>query len=172
MSNKIIVIATVLIGFHIYSNAQSNGLYIEKVNCTNAIEYNDYLVELINMTDKVWTSSLEQSDLKLSMKVNNELKSLTGKILKSLKKLQGYGGESSFKGAAVTYITHMNSVSKKELPTFLKLIRAKGGMTPENEKKAEALIPILDGKREKLFAEFESIQMIFATEHGFTIEGK
>jgi hypothetical protein len=169
---KIIFTIVAIVAFNLSSQAQSNGLYVEKTSCSNAIEYNDYLVDLINMVDKVWTRSLEQADLPSSMKVSNELKSLSGKMLKSLKKLEGFGGESVFKGAAITYITHMNNVSKKELPTFLKLVKAKGGLTAKNEKAAEDLIPILDDKREKLFAEFESVQSSFAKEHGFTIEGQ
>jgi hypothetical protein len=169
---KIIIATIALIAFNLQSKAQSNGLYVEKKSCTTAIEYNDYLVDMMNMVDQVWTKSLEQADLKSSMTVNNELKTLSGKMLVSLKKLEGFGGETAFKNAAVTYITHMNNVSKKELPAFLKLIRAKGGLTTENEKKAEAYIPILDGKRERLFAEFENIQDAFATQHGFTIQGK
>jgi hypothetical protein len=169
---KFFIATIALIAFNVQTQAQSNGIYVEKTSCTNAIEYNDYLVDLMNMVDQVWTKSLEQSDLQSSLKVNNELKSLSGKMLKSLKKLEGYGGESAFKNATVTYITHMNNVSKKELPTFLKLIRAKNGLTAENEKKAEALIPILDGRRERLFSEFENVQAVFAAEHGFTIVGK
>ncbi len=168
---KIIVLTIAFIATQLVSNAQNN-TYTEKTSCSTPIEYNDYLVDMINLLDKVWTRALEEKELSAAMKVNTELKTLSGKMQKSLKKLQGFGGESAFKTAAINYVNHMNSVSKKELPAFLKILRTKGDFTTAMEKKAESYIPVLDGRREKLFAEFEAVQEKFAKEYGFTIEGK
>jgi hypothetical protein len=149
--------------------AQSNGLYVEKKSCTTPIEYNNYLIDLLDMVDALWTKAIEGPDLKSTLQSTADLKKVSGKILQSLKKLEAYGGDVNFKASAIDYVTHLNKISKKELPTFLKLIHAKGGLTPENEKKAEALIPILDDQRETKFAAIERFQEDFATQHNFTI---
>jgi hypothetical protein len=149
--------------------AQSNGLYVEKKSCTTAIEYNNYLIDLLDMADALWTKSIDGPDLKTTLKANADLKKVTGKIIQSLKKLEAFGGDVNFKASSIDYITHLNKISKKELPAFLKLIHAKGGLTPENEKKAEALIPILDDQRETKFAAIERFQEDFAAQHNFTI---
>jgi len=169
---KIIFLTTLFITFQLNSYTQSNGLFVEKTSFSTAVEYNNYLVDLVNTVDKAWSKTLEVDDLAGSIKEAKNLKTLTDAVLKSLKKTPGYGGEVNFKNATVNYASHMNKVSKKELPAFLKILRGKGEFTAEKAKKAEVYIPILDGKREQLFAEFENIQTQFAKEYGFTIEGK
>lgn len=169
---KIIILSVLFVGFQITNSAQSNGLFVEKTTFSSAIEYNNYFVDLVNAVDKAWTKSLEVEDLKGALKASKDLKTLSGAMVKSLKKTQGFGGETNFKNAAMNYIGHMNKVSSKELPAFLKILRGKGEFTDEKAKKAEVYIPILDGRREQLFTEFENIQTRFAQEYGFTIEGK
>lgn len=165
---------TAIITLFIISNvlySQSNGLYVEKKVCLNAIEYNDYIVDLVVLTGNAWSKAMDATNLSTAMKANKYLKSLSGKIIISLGKLQGYEGDVNFKNSAINYITHMNNMTKKELPKFLKLIYGKGTLTPEREKQAEALIPMLDDKRESLFKEIEISQANFAAQHNFTIEG-
>jgi hypothetical protein len=154
---------TAIITLFIISNvlySQSNGLYVEKKVCLNAIEYNDYIVDLVVLTGNAWSKAMDATNLSTAMKANKDLKSLSGKIIISLGKLQGYEGDVNFKNSAINYITHMN-----------KLIYGKGTLTPEREKQAEALIPMLDDKRESLFKEIEISQANFAAQHNFTIEG-
>ncbi len=103
---------TAIITLFIISNvlySQSNGLYVEKKVCLNAIEYNDYIVDLVVLTGNAWSKAMDATNLSTAMKANKYLKSLSGKIIISLGKLQGYEGDVNFKNSAINYITHMNS---------------------------------------------------------------
>lgn len=167
---KFILIALPLLFISTQVVAQSNGVYVEKKSCTSAVEYNDYIVDLVLLVGKSWSKAIDGSDLATTMKASSELKSITGKVMKSLGKLEGFNGDINFKSSAIDYVTYMNKISKKELPAFLKLIHGKGEFTADKEKKAEALIPALDDRREALFASIESAQADFATKNDFTIE--
>lgn len=150
--------------------SQRNGLYGERTSCINAIEYNDYIVSLVVLIDATWNKAMDETDLKKALTASNEMKNISGAVIKSLKKLEGYDGETDFKLAASNYATHMNNISKKELPKFLKLIRAKDEIILANAKQAQTLSPILDDKRESLFSLIQSTQNAFALKHDFTIE--
>lgn len=152
------------------SFSQSNGSYEEKKVCLDAIEYNDYIVDLILLTSDSWSKAIDAADLSAAMKANKDLKAISGKIIKSLQILQSFEGDVNFKKSAINYVSHLNKISKKELPKFFKLIYGKGTLTPEREKQAEALIPLLDERREYLFNQIESAQAAFAAQHNFAIE--
>jgi hypothetical protein len=55
----------------------------------------------------------------------------------------------------------MSNISNKELKEFLTLIHGEE-FTLESEQKAEALLPILDDQREKLFEDIKTTQKAFA----------
>lgn len=170
MKNLIVLIPILFIHGGLFS--QSNGIYVEKTTCTNAIEYNDYIINMIDLIDDAWSTVLDDKELKKANTDIKYLRTLTDKILKSFKKLEGYQSEADFKNSAVNYTTHMNKVSKKELPEFMKIITTDAILTEKGATRSEELIPILDGVREDLFALIEKKQEVFAAKNNFKIEGK
>jgi len=172
MKKIILFTLTTLITSALFAQSKSNGYFVEKKTFSKPIEYNDYIADLITLVDNAWDKSIDAGDAKTAMSWNKELKTVTTKVLASFKKMEGYEGEISFKASAIDYVTHMNNISKKELPAFLKLIHSKKEITPDQEKKAEALLPMLDDRRESLFASMEVAQQNFANKHNFTISGQ
>jgi hypothetical protein len=149
-------------------NAQ-NSYYIEKTSLPYAADYNDYIVDMIDLVDQQWTLAIEDSVMESALASSKLMNDISGYILKTLAKLEGFNGDVDFKKSAINYITHMNKISKKELPEFIKIIRKPGSLTVAGEKRAEALIPILDDKREILFKGVEVAQNAFAKKNGITI---
>jgi hypothetical protein len=148
-----------------YSSAQKL-TYVEKDSFPDAIAYNDYIVDMMDIIDEGWTLAIEEEASYRALEYADSLKTRSGRIIASLQKLKGYEGETKFRQAALDYAIHMNTISKKELPDFIRLIRI-GELTESKRKEATALLPILDNKREKLFALIEKAQAAFAKKYHF-----
>jgi hypothetical protein len=147
-----------------------NSYYIEKTSFSTPIQYNDYLTELIDLVDDQWTIAIEDSIMESALSNSKKMNDMSDKVLKTLDKIQPYDGEVDFKKSAKAYVEHMFRISKKELPEFIRLIRDPDKFTPAMEKRAEELIPILDGKREILFQGVERSQQAFSRKYGFTVK--
>lgn len=140
--------------------------YTERDQFPDAIAYNDYIVDMMDIIEEGWTLAIEEETSYRALEYADSLKTRSERIIASLKKLQGYDGETKFKQAALDYAIHMNNISKKELPDFIRLIRI-GELTESKRKEAKLLLPILDTKREKLFALIEKAQNAFAKKYHF-----
>ena len=110
MKNILLLIPVLFVSANAF--LQSNGVYVEKTSCTTAIEYNDYIVDLVQLIDDAWDKAIGESDLKKALDASTKLKTLSGQVTKSLKKLVGFDGETDFKQSTSDYVSHMSSISK------------------------------------------------------------
>lgn len=138
----------------------SCGAKDKRLKFTDAVKYNDYIVDIIDDVDEAWSASLEEEDMDKSLAWADTLANRSKNGLAKLNNLQPFKKDSAFRDAGKTYLTHMNGVANNELKEFLKITHSE--ITVESEQRAEDLIPILDGKRETLFAETEKTQNAFA----------
>ena len=156
MKKVSIVLAVVAVTFLVSCGAKD-----KRLKFTDAVKYNDYIVDIIDGVDEAWTTSIEEEDKQKALAWSDSLANRSKTGLAKLNNLQPFKKDSTFRDAGIKYITHMNNVANKELKEFINIIRA-DEMTVESEKRAEELIPILDDQREKLFDETEKVQNAFA----------
>lgn len=166
---KKIFISTIILLIPFTVNAQKSK---DQPVFVDAVEYNDYIVDHVDTLSDLWTLAIEEEDLKKAMKWNNALKKEATKTVATLQKIQGFQGDVNFKNAAISYAQHFIKITKKDLPEFLKIIRKKGDLSVDDEKKAETYLPELDDKREYLFDQVEKMQYAFADKTGIEIEGR
>lgn len=163
MKKVSIVLALAVVTFLVSCGAKD-----KRLKFTDAVKYNDYIVDVIDDVDEAWTSAIEEEDQKQALAWSDTLANRSKNGLAKLNNLQPFKKDSAFRDAGIKYLTHMNNISNKELKEFINIIRAEE-MTIEGEQRAEALIPMLDDEREKLFSATESAQSSFATKFNITI---
>jgi hypothetical protein len=163
MKKVSIVLALAVVTFLVSCGAKD-----KRLKFTDAVKYNDYIVDVIDDVDEAWTSAIEEEDQKQALAWSDTLANRSKNGLAKLNNLQPFKKDSAFRDAGIKYLTHMNNISNKELKEFINIIRAEE-MTIEGEQRAEALIPMLDDEREKLFAATETAQSSFATKFNITI---
>jgi hypothetical protein len=146
----------------------SCGAKDKRLKFTDPVKYNDYIVDIIDDVDEAWTEAIEEEDLNPALAKADTLASRSKNGLAKLNNLQPFKKDSTFRDAGIKYLTHMNNIANKELKEFINIIRAEE-MTVEGEQRAEALIPILDDEREKLFDETEKAQGSFADKFNIII---
>jgi transposase len=163
MKKVSIVLALVVVTFLVSCGAKD-----KRLKFTDAVKYNDYIVDIVDEVDDAWTSAIEEEDQKQALAWSDTLANRSKNGLAKLNNLQPFKKDSTFRDAGIKYLTHMNNISNKELKEFINIIRAEE-MTIEGEQRAEALIPMLDDEREKLFSATENAQSSFATKFNITI---
>ncbi len=126
-----------------------------------AADYNDYIIDIVDGVDEAWSTSIEEEDKDKAFAWSDSLANRSKAGLTKLTNLQPFKKDSTFRDASTKYITHMSNISNKELKEFLTLIHGEE-FTLESEQKAEALLPILDDQREKLFEDIKTTQKAFA----------
>jgi len=146
----------------------SCGAKDKRVKLTDPVKFNDLIVDQITETDKAWDNAIDAEDGQNATTWSDSLAARSKRGIATLTNLQPFKKDSAFRDAGIKYLTHMNNIANKELKEFIGIIHA-DEFTPESEQRAEALLPILDDEREKLFAETESQQKLFAAKFNITI---
>jgi len=157
------VVAAVAITF-----LASCGAKDKRMSFKEPAKYNDYIIDIIDGVDEAWTSSIEEDDMQKALTWSDSLASRSKNGIAKLNNLQPFKKDSAFRDASIKYMTHMEKIGNNELKEFIKIIRAEE-LTVESEQRAEALIPILDDEREKLFDEIQNAQDAFASKFNITL---
>jgi len=163
MKKVSIILALAVVTFLVSCGAKD-----KRLKFTDAVKYNDYIVDAIDDVDEAWTASIEEEDQNSALAWSDTLANRSKNGLSKLNNLQPFKKDSAFRDAGIKYLTHMNGISNKELKEFINIIRA-DEMTLESEQRAEALLPALDDTREKLFSETEAAQTGFAAKYNIMI---
>lgn len=163
MKKVSIVLALAVVTFLVSCGAKD-----KRLKFTDAVKYNDYIVDIIDDVDEAWTTAIEEEDQQRALAWSDTLANRSKNGLAKLNNLQPFKKDSTFRDAGVKYLTHMNNIGNKELKEFINIIRAEE-MTIEGEQRAEALIPMLDDEREKLFSATEAAQTAFAAKFNIVI---
>lgn len=163
MKKVSIVLALAVVTFLVSCGAKD-----KRLKFTDAVKYNDYIVDIIDDVDEAWTTAIEEEDQQRALAWSDTLANRSKNGLAKLNNLQPFKKDSTFRDAGVKYLTHMNNIGNKELKEFINIIRAEE-MTIEGEQRAEALIPALDDERERLFSATEAAQNAFAAKFNIVI---
>jgi len=145
--------------------------YEEKDSFPDALSYNDYLVDRVDLKDDLWTLGIDEESMGYALRWTDSLLSTSQKVVKTLEGMGSYNGFDYFRLSVIEYAKHFIKISSNELPEFIKIIRAPE-MSDDDEKRAEAMLPKLDDKRDSLFAETEKNQFRFADSVGLDIVGR
>lgn len=157
------VIAAVAITF-----LASCGAKDKRMSFKEPAKYNDYIVDIIDGVDEAWTTAIEEDDMQKALAWSDTLANRSKNGIAKLNNLQPFKKDSTFRDAGIKYMTHMEKIGNNELKEFVKIIRAEE-LTVEGEQRAEALIPVLDDERERLFDEIQKSQDAFATKFNIII---
>lgn len=157
------VIAAVAITF-----LASCGAKDKRMSFKEPAKYNDYIVDIIDGVDEAWTTAIEEDDMQKALAWSDTLANRSKNGIAKLNNLQPFKKDSTFRDASIKYMTHMEKIGNNELKEFVKIIRAEE-LTVEGEQRAEALIPVLDDERERLFDEIQKSQDAFATKFNIII---
>jgi hypothetical protein len=139
----------------------SCGAKDKRMSFKEPAKYNDYIVDIIDGVDEAWTTAIEEENQQKALAWSDTLANRSKSGIAKLNNLQPFKKDSTFRDAGLKYMTHMNKIGNNELKEFINIIRAEE-MTVAGEQRAEALIPVLDDEREKLFDEVEKSQNAFA----------
>ncbi len=156
MNKLSIVVAALAVTF-----LASCGAKDKRLSFKEPAKYNDYLIASIDDVDEAWSDAMEEDDLDRSLALCDTLSNCSKRNLAKLNNLQPFKKDSAFRDATIRYVAQMEKVANNELKEFFNIIRGKE-ITLADEQRAEALIPILDGVRERLFDEMEKSQDAFA----------
>src|SRR5688572_2160130 len=156
MKNLSIVLAAVAVMF-----LASCGAKDKRMSFKEPAKYNDYIVDIIDGVDEAWTTAIEEEDMQQALAWSDTLANRSKNGIAKLNNLQPFKKDSTFRDAGIKYMNHMQKIGGNELKEFINIIRAEE-MTVAGEQRAEALIPILDDERERLFDEIEKAQNAFA----------
>lgn len=160
---------TLLIIFLIVTNL---ACIAQKTTFTQAIEYNDYIVGYINEVDQAYLNSLQVKQGKeYCMTWTDSLSKVTTRSLGILKLVAPFDGEKNFIGSANGFIKYMNTISKKSLIEFDKLLFA-DNLTATMAKKLDSMATKLDADYSKYFDKIEVAQKALSVKYGFAIEGQ
>ena len=146
--------------------------FAQKTTFTQAIEYNDYIVGYINEVDQAYLNSLAVGQGKeYCMAWTDSLSKITTRNLKILKMVAPFEGEKSFISSANGFIKYMNTISKKSLKDFDKLLFA-DNLTTSMTKKMNDIAKKLDSDYIKYFDKIDIAQKDLSVKYGFSIEGQ
>lgn len=157
--------------YNIIQLTDFSSFYVEVNKFDSALYYNDYIVDMVDRADYLWTRSIEEEWMPLALAWTDSLKMVSEKMIRSLNNLQPFFPNEPFRLSALDYLKHFSRIASNELPEFIKIIRA-DEMNADQEARANELIPILDNIREALFDSVEVKQYQFADVTGIEIQGR
>lgn len=133
-------------------------------------EYNDYIIDNINLIDELYVTTLnEDKGREYCLSQCDSLIANSEKTIALLNNIQPFEGDSSLAMAAKDFCSYMAAIGKKDLPQFINL-----AMNPDVSIQDLAEINTdankLDENYEIQMDKIEKVQSILAKKHNFKVE--
>lgn len=153
----------------------SCGLLGKKDNRTKfnePVPYNDYIIGIVNPIDQDYADIWDKDEQKDQERLIATLAASTKEGLAKLNNLQPFKKDSTFRDAAIEYVTFMDHIANEEMPEFIKIIFGDDINSEKNQDRLDELVPILDEDRPKKFQNVIDVQHMFALKFKYKIAGE
>lgn len=141
---------------------------------TDAVEYNDYIVDHINALDSAYMLALATDNgIDACIKKCDKLVELCDKTTDEFKGIQPYQGDSTLTMQALAYTQFMRNNGKTEIKKLLKLIESYENASFEEQEK---MVEEVQSTAEKIDKQYDieinkvdEVQQKFSVKHNFKI---
>ncbi len=144
----------------------------KRLKFNDPIQYNDYIIDIINDLDGEYSDIMEEEDEDASKVLVDSFAAHTTQSVAKLKNLQPFKKDSTFRDAAAEFVGHLDKISHKELPEFMAIIFSDDILSEKSQSRLDELMPILSDQRIKLFDNTVKVQKAFAVKHKYKIENQ
>jgi len=137
---------------------------------TDVTEYNDFIIDNINLIDQLYVTTLDdKSGREYCLAQCDSLIIQSEKTIELLNGIQPYDGDSSLAMAAKGFCIYMGAIGKKDLPEFIN-IALNPNITVDDLPKMNSEAKKLDENYEIQMNKIETIQKALSKKFNYTVK--